>query len=126
MKISVKQMLLMDGLGALFSVFLLAFVLVQLETYIGLPRQILYILSFMPCIYAVYSIGCYLFLTHNLSFYLKIVATANVLYCCITLGLLIANHQSMTVLGWLYFLIETVIILGLAFFEFKIARENVL
>ena len=84
-----------------------------------MPRKVLYVLSVMACIYAIYSIYCYYFIEHPWRPFLKIIGIANLLYCMLTIGLLIAYHQSITILGFIYFLLEISVIGCLVIIELK-------
>ena len=50
---------------------------------------------------------------------MRAIAIANLLYCGLTLGLVIYLHRELTPLGMLYFGSEIVIIVGLAIVELK-------
>lgn len=119
-----KTLFLLDGLGALLSAFLLGVVLVRLETVFGMPRQVLYPLSFIAFVFAVYSFLNYLRFPVNWRARLKAIAIANLLYCCLTVGLMIYFRQALTLLGWLYFVLEIVVVTILATFELKLARVS--
>ena len=119
-----KQLFLIDGIGALLSAFFLGVVLVRFEAFIGLPGQILRILALLPCLFAIYSFSCYFFRKGNWSILLSIIAIANLLYCVLTLGILIMYAESLTKLGWLYFLVEIVIIVILVTFELRVGPKD--
>ena len=115
------KLFLVDSLGALLSALLLGLVLTQFEKTFGMPQQVLYVLSVIPCVFAVYSFLCFLSKTIHWRFFMKIISTANLLYCCLTLGLMIYFYQQLTVLGLLYFVLELIIIINLAYIEWKTA-----
>lgn len=117
-----KKMFLIDGLGALLSAFLLGVVLVRFENYFGVPSKELYILSFLACIFAVYDLVCYLRIEENWRPFLKAIAIINLLYCCLTAGLLMYHYQHITSLGITYFLLEMLIVVGVAVIELKMAK----
>jgi len=121
-----KKLFLIDSLGAIFSAFLLGVVLVQFERYFGMPRNVLFVLSIAACVFAVYSFTCYLFIKENWSPYLRLIAIVNLLYCCVTIGLVFYFHQQITVLGWLHFVGEIIVIVCLAFVELQTASKKVL
>ncbi|MEM6633615.1 MAG: hypothetical protein AAF694_28335 [Bacteroidota bacterium] len=56
---SPKKLLIIDGLGALLSAFLLGVVLVRFESQVGMPRNSLYVLAAFPCIFAIYDLISY-------------------------------------------------------------------
>lgn len=114
-----KKLFLIDCLGGVLTALLLGLVLATFETTFGMPRGVLYPLSFMAGTYALYSFVCYRVMPKNWQPYLKIIAFANLAYCCLTLGLIFYFYQQLTVLGIIYFLLEVVIIIGLAVMEFR-------
>lgn len=119
-----SKIFLTDGIGALLTAILLGGVLAQFESIFGMPKSILYDLVIIVGIFSIYSLTCYFQKPKNWQFYLKIIAIANLLYCCITLGLVIFNFQKLTTLGILYFVIEILIIVALVVIEFKTARKG--
>lgn len=112
-----RRFFLVDGIGALLTIILLVAVVARFEDSFGMPGNVVYGLSILACFYAVYSFSCYLFTPRRWRPYLKLIAIANLAYCCLTMGLLFYCIQRLTILGWLYFLIEIIIIAGLALIE---------
>jgi len=125
MNFTPRQLLLMDGLGALLSAFLLGVVLVKWEHLIGMPRPTLYFLAFLPCLFAVYDFYCYFKINKGLATWLKYIAYANLTYCLISLILATQHHEQLTKLGWFYFIFEIIIVVGLAIFELKTAKAAI-
>ena len=121
-KTIVKNLFLIDGIGALVSAIFLGIVLVSLHSLIGMPRNILYLLAVIPCFFAVYSFTCHFAAIKNWQPYLKIIAVANLLYCCLTLGLVLGLREQLTYLGIGYFIIEIIIVVALAIFEWRTAQ----
>lgn len=122
-----KTIFLVDGLGALVTASLLFLVLMKFQEYFGMPPGILSILSIIALTFAVYSIFCFLFLTMNWGIFLKAIMIANLLYCCMTMGLVIYYHSVLTTIGLTYFLAEISIIAGLVFVElqtFKLINQK--
>ena len=124
-KIKPKQLFLIDGLGAFVSAFLLGIILVNFESFFGMPREVLYPLAIIPCVFAVYSFFCFFRIPEKWRSFLKIIAIANLLYCCLTMSLVIYFYSELTVLGLLYFVLELAIILFLVFIELKMASNPV-
>lgn len=123
-KINPKQLFLIDSLGALLSAILLGFILVRFENTFGMPARVLYPLSFIACIFSIYSLLCFLVKIGNWRICLKIIAIANLLYCCLTLGLIIYVYQKLTILGIIYFVLEIIIITILLIIELKTASNS--
>src|SRR5688572_684170 len=123
MKLNHKKLLLIDCLGALLSAFLLGIVLVKFESGFGMPQNILYFLSTMACLFAMYSGISYFFLRKNHVAYLKFIAFANLMYCCLTLGLTVYFYKQLTALGLIYFTGEILVIVALAMIELRVASK---
>lgn len=123
MTLAPKRLFLVDGLGGMLSAFLLGVVLARFETVFGMPQKVLYFLSCFACMYATYSLLSYRRAKENWRPWMQAIAVANLLYCCLTIGLVIYHHQALTKLGLLYFLLEVVIITGLAIMELKTVSQ---
>ena len=122
-KINPQKLFLIDGLGALLSAFLLGVILVKFENIFGMPRKTLYFLAFLPCVFAIYDLYSYLQTRKNQGLFLKIIATANLAYCFISIGAAFHHRQQLTSLGWIYFLFEILIIIVLVIIELKVAAR---
>lgn len=120
-----KQLFLVDGFGALLSIFLLGFVLVKLEPIFGIPKNTLYFLAFLPCLFTIYDFYCYTKLKNKRSIYLKGIAYANLIYCILSIALALFHFDKITYLGWGYIAIEILILIYLATLEIKTAHKIV-
>lgn len=118
-----KQLFLFDGAGALLSAFLLGVVLVQLESFFGIPKNTLYFLALLPCFFALYDFYCFAKVKNNLGFFLKGIAYINLTYCIISMGLAFYHHQQITHLGWFYIIIEIIIVVIIAIIELQVAKK---
>jgi len=121
-----KKLFLLDALGACLTAFLLGVVLTTFQKYIGMPEKTLNILALIALFFAVYSFCCYFFIGSNCRPFLKIIAAANLLYCCLTATLVIYFYPQLTVLGVVYFLLEIVVVCGVAFVELRGASVQTL
>lgn len=119
-----RTVFLIDGLGALLSALLLGLAIPRLESLVGMPSSVLYPLAGAACLLSFYSLSCARFLPLNWRRFLLIVAGANLVYCCITLALLVQHRDLLRPLGWLYFLGEIAIIVTLAALEITIAKRS--
>ncbi|MDP5170951.1 MAG: hypothetical protein NWR72_11955 [Bacteroidia bacterium] len=115
-----KRIFLIDGLGAILSAFCLGVPLVYWQDKIGMPTSALYPLSLIAGLFALYSGTCFLFLVKNWGKYLWAIACANLLYCFLTMGLLIEHFHELSAMGFLYFFMEIIVILVLVFVEFTL------
>lgn len=114
-----KILFLIDSLGALVTAFFLFFILRTFHAHFGMPQTILIYLSIVAIVFCLYSITCFLFLNNNWQPFLRIISIANLLYCCLTIGLVLYYYQRLTVLGMTYFSIEIIVICMLVFVELK-------
>jgi hypothetical protein len=120
--ISVKKLLLVDGIGAILTCLLLSQLLARMEPLFGMPPDVLYILAGIAGIFAIYSLGGWLFLKNNGRTYLRIIAIANSLYCLTTLILVIYFFPVLTWLGIAYFLGEIALVLFLVRWELLVSQ----
>lgn len=118
-----KRLFIIDGLGALLSAFLLGVVLVQWQSAIGIPTSTLYFLASMPIGFALSDMLAYFFATNHIASSLKGIAILNILYCVISLILVLSHLETVTLLGWSYIIIEVIIIITLVYLEFKVANS---
>ena len=123
MDINTKKLFLIDGIGAMVSALFLGVVLVWLKDKIGMPVNILYLLAILPIFFAIYSFSCYFF-KENSKPLLKGIATLNLLYCFLTIGLLFFYDHNLTFLGWTYFIAELIVLAVLIFLEFKASSNT--
>lgn len=115
MKTLTQKIFLIDGLGALVSAALLGVALPALQT--GVPRSTLLAFAIGACVFAIYSLTC--FLLNKRGTWLKAIAVANLLYCGATGVAVWFYFSQMTSLGRAYFLMEIAVIVPLAVFELK-------
>lgn len=121
-RLSPRTFFLIDAVGALLSALMLGLVLTQLEHVFGMPRRLLQPLAIIAVIFAGYSAACYWVRPNNWKLFLRIIATANLLYCCLTAGLVISVFPQISTFGWVYFISEIAIIVVLAIAELSKAR----
>ena len=119
-----KKLFLIDGLGAFLTAFFLLEILARFQEYFGMPITIIYFLSAAACIYMMYSICCYLFVFSDWHPYLKAITIANIIYCCVTITLVIYFFQNLTMLGLIYFLIEIIVMSSLILLELTVLSKK--
>jgi hypothetical protein len=124
MTLNPKKLFLIDVIGAIISAVMLGIVLVKFEDIFGMPKNILYLLSVIPSIFAIYSFICFLRVPKKSKIYLKIIALLNLLYCFITLSFVIYLYKKLTFLGVLYFVLELIIIVIVIILELKTATKH--
>ena len=118
-----KTLFLIDSLGALLTAFLLFIVLRNYNECFGMPEAILTTLSAIAAGFFIFSISCFLLLNKNWIPFIMCIVTVNILYCILTIILLIFYYPQLTILGITYFIGEIVIIAGLVYIELNVAKE---
>lgn len=114
-----KVIFLVDALGAFATASVLFLVQWRFREYFGMPREVLSLLSMIAFAFSVYSFSCFLFINRNWRIFLNAIMTANLLYCCLTTGLVIFYYSTLAILGLTYFLAEIAVIAGLVYIEFQ-------
>lgn len=114
-----KQLFLMDALGACLTVLFLTGILIPFQHLFGMPLLVLEILALVGILLAFFSFSCFFFAKKNRAIFLKVIATSNILYCCLTTFFIVYYFEKLTVLGLVYFLAEKIIILALAYLEMR-------
>ena len=118
-----KLIFLIDSAGALLSSLLLFGVLRNVEDYFGMPKSKLTFLAVCAVCLCLFSLSCFLSVKHKWTFFLRIISVANLLYCVLTIVLLIVYRSQLTIIGVVYFFVEIVIVCVLAVFEFKLSNQ---
>ena len=119
-----KKLFLIDGMGAVTSAFMLGIVLVRFEYFFGIPSNVLHFLAGVPICYLAYDIYSYFKGDHNIGFLLKGIAIMNILYCCVSLLLAFNHIETITIWGWIYIVIEIIILVILAGIQFNVAKKH--
>lgn len=118
-------MFAIDAAGAFVSILLLALVLPTLENFIGMPYRVLYLLAMIAAILFLLSTFFFLTATKRWRPLLLIAALGNLFYCLVTAAAIYWFRGDLTVLGKVYFVAESLVILTLALFEMAyIVRSN--
>ena len=115
---------LVDGLGASFSAVVLAMIGLFFDAIFGMPVTVLWGLSCVALIYSVYSFSCYFTIAHAGPRNLKFIAVANIFYCVLTGCLVAIHYREVTILGYIYFSAEIVVISALAVLEWRVSNAN--
>ena len=115
-----KRLFLIDSFGAFLTAFFLFAILRTFNEYFGMPKLTLDFLSIIALAFSVYSFCCFFLVSNNWHPFLRTISIANILYCCLTLGLVIYYYPLLTILGVTYFLIEIIIVVVLVFFEINV------
>ena len=120
-----KVIFLVDALGAFATASILFLAQWHFQEYFGMPEERLSVLSMIAFTFAVYSFSYFLFLNRNWRIFLKAIITANLLYCCLTTGLVIYYYSTLSIVGLTYFLAEIAVIVGLVYIEFQTLKMGI-
>jgi O-antigen/teichoic acid export membrane protein len=115
---------LIDGIGAAFSALLLIIIIVPFESFFGFPSDVAVSLAILPIVFCVYSLTCHFTKPKYWSIFLRSIAICNLLYCVLTITLVMYFFQQLSVFGILYFLIEKFIVIPLAIWEWKVSNRE--
>lgn len=115
------NILLFDAVGALVSAFFLGVVLVYLEEWIGIPVDVLYVLASVPVLLFILDLIFYIWFKYQWKKLIRVIAMANLIYAIISAGLLIIHAGVLEPLGWIYFIAEILILIGMVKIEFQLS-----
>lgn len=119
-----KTVFLIDSAGALFSAIMLSIVLAGFADFFGVPKNVLYLLACIASSFAIYSFTCFLANPKKPSPFLRLVATANLFYCTLSIGFMIYLFYMLTIWELLYFILEKMVVLLLVYLELKTANRH--
>lgn len=123
LELNPKKLFLFDAFGAYVTALMLGLVLVRFESFFGIPPSALYILAAIPMFYVLYDLAAYFFSNEKNALFLKGIALLNLLYCFISVGMAINHAETITSFGWIYIIVEVIIIVVLSIFELKVAKK---
>jgi len=117
-----KNIFLIDGIGALFSLLSIWVLLIGFPNFFGVPIVIAKNLSILPMLFSLFSLTCHIVKPKKWSILLRSISMANVVYCVLTFIIVIIYYHELTVYGVTYFIAEKLIVLPLAWIEWQLAK----
>lgn len=118
-----SNLFLIDFIGASIAALMLGLVVPALNLYINMPLTALYWLAIFAVFFAVYSLACYLLKPENWTSFLKLIAFLNLSYCLAILVLVFIHSDQLTLIGFIYFSFDILIVGSLALKELKAAKN---
>jgi hypothetical protein len=118
-----QKLFLVDSAGALITACCLFIVLRTFHEYFGMPPDVLIYLSVIAVIFSLYSLVCFFLFPRNWRPWLRAISVANLLYCGVTLTLVIYYYPGLTIWGLAYFLAEIILVCALVYVERKVLRS---
>ncbi len=125
LKLNLKNIFVIDGVGSLLSSVLTGLVLPLLSNLVGLPVSVLHGLGFLALTFSAYSLGCFFFVKNHKLWMLTLIVVANLFYCAISIRLMVTSEQ-ITDLGTAVLIAEILAILGVVALELKVYRSHVI
>ena len=116
-----RTLFLIDSIGAVLTAFFLFVIIGQLNEYFGMSTTALTYLFVIAICLSIYSAICFLFLKACWPPFIRIIGVANLLYCTLTIVLLIKYYPSLAIIEATYFLLEIVMICLLSYIELKVS-----
>lgn len=116
-----RILFLVDCVGALLTTLSLFVVLRTFHELIGMPLSVLTYLSILSACFCLYSSACFLFLKRNWVPFIRVIGIANLLYCVLTMTLILVYYPQLTAFGIAYFLGEIMIVGILVYIELHVA-----
>ena len=115
---------LLDGGGAVLTAALPLVIVCFFGNIFGIPLQILYLLSGIASLFALYSFSCAFIDPAHWRPYLRFISMANLAYCALPIGLMAHFHAEIPALGMVYFCGEILVLLGVVWVEWKLVKEK--
>ena len=120
-----KTIFLIDSIGALFSFLFLNQILPSFNNELGIEKNNLILLSIPIPLYFIYSGICFFKANEKSALFLKVISIANLVYSIFTLSLVFLFLKGVKFFGFFYFISESIIILVLAYIEWKISYTKI-
>lgn len=117
-----SKIFLIDAIGAAISVLFL-YLIYKFEHLFGMPQNVVTVFIGIALVFCINSSTIYLFKPKKWRQFLTIIAVLNISYCLFTTYHVFQNLDTITTLGYVYFIGEIIIILTLATFEFLLAKR---
>lgn len=83
-----KNIYVLDGMGAVFSLLFTGLLLPHFSTDLGIPEKTLYFLACFPFIYSLFSLSCYFFVKNFKKWMIQTIIVGNGLYCLVSAAII--------------------------------------
>lgn len=119
-----KKTFLIDVVGAMLTLMFFLFLLIPYQPWIGKPLPILYLLAAIAALFVLHSGACYLWVNKHWQRSLRLIIGGNIAYTCLTATLLVLYSDQIQPLGYLYFIGEILVLVGLVIFERRVLKGS--
>lgn len=120
-----KNIFLLDAIGAMLSAVFTGVILPNYSDLIGLRKELLYGLAFLPVVYAIYSFSCFQFVKTIKPMMIIYIISANLLYCAISLSLILFC-KDLTSIGNYLLLLEIFVVIVVVKIELNVLKKILL
>jgi hypothetical protein len=120
---SPRNVFLLDGFGAILTAAMHGVVLTRYQSIFGMPETVLLPLAAIACCFAVFSFTNAFRMPSNWRLNLLGIAIANLCFCAVSIGFVCYYSASISILGFIYFAAEVVVVVVLASWEIQMARR---
>lgn len=110
-----KTLFLTDSIGAFLTAIMLGLILPIYQEHIGMPQFAMRTLAAIASIYCLFSFYHFINFPAKWKIPMRLIALANLIYCCLTIGAIMYFLPQMQLLGLVYFFAEIAVIVFLAF-----------
>lgn len=118
-KFTARKLLVIDAFGAAYSAVMLGLVLVAFEAFFGIPPHVLYVLAAIPLTLMLFDVYALLQPFDFQMFALRRIAWLNRSYILLSLALVGMHASDVQLLGWVYILIEALVVWGLSSIQLR-------
>lgn len=118
-----RKVFLLDGVGAILSTSALVCILLFFQELFGMPYTTIIGLVMIAFTLIIYSFTCYFINVKPQKTAILLVAIANLIYCLLTLSLVLIHYSMLSTLAVIYFVAEIVIILLIVRLELLVQKS---
>ncbi len=118
-----RKLFLIDACGAALTAFFIGIAMPALPQWFNVPVKLLYALSGIAVLFALYSAVCYAVLRSGFGPYLLAIGCANLVYCMATAAVLTTHFSQFSVYSSIYFMLEVIVIMLLVYIELMVYGE---
>ena len=122
-ELSPRAILKLDLAGALLSALLLLGLVLNLESFFGIPRNAIIILISFPLAFALYDGIVLAIKPVRYRTYILIIAILNLSYCFVSINVAFSHSSVIKPAGWVYIILEVLVVIGIAILELSIAKR---
>ena len=118
-----RSVFLLDGIGAVLSLLVTGVLLPNFSEALGLSREVLSSLAYLPFLYAIFSFTCFFAIKTIQPWMLRSIIALNAFYCLISIYFILF-FKATTILGQVFLAFEVLIILVVISIEVQVYKQT--